>query len=68
MRAEMRVALLLFAIATIIDRFIESPVACFIVGMCTGVGLLLSIISWLPEKIYDKLLYKKLATVGNKCC
>jgi len=66
MKIELRAALLLFAIGSVVGRFIESPVACFVVGMCTGLGLLLSFISFLPEKTYESLLYRRLATVRNK--
>jgi len=66
MRIELRVALLLFAIGAIIGRFVESPMVCFIVGLCTGLGLLLSFISFLPEKVYRSLLYRRLAAVMTK--
>jgi len=66
MRIELRVALLLFTIGMLLSRFVESPIACFVVGLCTGLGLLLSFISFLPEKTYDSLLYRRLATVRKR--
>ena len=66
MKTEMRIALLLFVIAVFFGRFVDSSMACFVVGMCTVMGILLSFISWLPEKVYDSLLYRRFATVKNK--
>ena len=66
MRHELRLGLLFFAIVTIVGRFIESPIACFVVGLCTALGLCFSIIGWLPEKAYDGLLYRRLIRIRNE--
>jgi len=66
MKIELRAALLLFAIGAVVGRFFESPVACFVVGFCTALGLLLAFISFLPEKVYDSLLYRRRAIARNK--
>ena len=61
MRTETKIGLLFNAIGLTIGRlFVFSDfISGFLSGMFVGIGLFLLVVSLLPEKQYNKLLYRK---------
>jgi len=65
-RVELKFGLLLSALGSILGRFIffTSPISDFLSGAFIAVGILLLVITLLPENVYNNLLYRK--WIANK--
>ena len=67
MRAEVKIGLLFNAIGLVIGRFEIFPgfITDFLSGLFLGIGLFQLVVSLLPEKQYQNLLYRKWLTSRN---
>lgn len=60
-RVEIPIYVLLLGISIILSRFTIVPthVSCFISGAVVSSGLLLAVISFLPQAVYEKMPYRR---------
>lgn len=66
MRIELRIGLALIALGLVLNRFVlfSEPVSNFLCGAFMSFGMFFMVVNLLPEKTYNKLLYRKL--IKNK--
>ena len=62
MRIELRIGLAFIALGLILSRFstFAGPISSFVCGACMSLGVFFMVVNLLPEKTYNKLLYRKL--------
>ena len=60
-RVEVPIYAFLLGMSIILGRFAILPahVSCFVAGAFVGSGLLLAIISFLPQTVYEKMPYRE---------
>lgn len=60
-RVEIPIYAFLLGLSVTLTRFAILPtsVSCFITGMLAGLGLILAVISFLPQAVYEKMAYRK---------
>ena len=67
-RAEVKAGLFFVSISMVINRFVPFPdfISGFLSGLFISLGIVLFVVSLLPEKTYNKLLYRQWLAAGKQ--